>query len=55
MDKEQLAKAFANLTTEQRADLMMAIVCNITWRKIVANDFTPEMVSILTAVLSIKN
>ena len=52
MDREQLAKAFANLTTEERADLMMAIVCNITWKKMPEKEFNSEMVSVLTAILS---
>ena len=55
MDKEQLAKTFANLSTEQRADIMMAIVCNITWKKLPQIEFSSEMVSVITAVLySIK-
>lgn len=69
MDKEQLAKTFANLSTEQRADIMMAIVCGITWKKIPWRTiysekweelpfkeeltFTSDMISVLTAVLSL--
>lgn len=53
MDKEQLAKAFADLTTEERADLMVAIVCSITWKKMPQVEFNSGMVSILTAILSL--
>ena len=68
MDKEQVAKAFASLTRDQRADVLMAIVCNITWRKMAWKKmytekweelpfkeelvFTPEMVVVIMAILT---